>query len=123
MPDYAALRTLAQRLISESGRTLTLVKRDLTPTNGSKPWRGSSSDIDDATETSVIGVFVPGEDNIQEAGQSNRRKLNRFYVAGQATDLTDYHQIKDGTNIWRIVKNTVLQPGDTTLLYEIEVVK
>lgn len=123
--DYSALQTKAQTLVTKFGRTVVLVKESRTATDASAPWLGTSTSD---TEVSVSAVYVPiaGEQPVtvsamvESAGLS--RRADAFLigdVSGQ--DIRTFQKVQDGSRVWRITHVNVVQPGDTVLLYQVEV--
>ena len=83
--DYTSFQNLAERLIEENGRTISLVRRDqANPTDPAKPWRGST----EADEITVVvkGVFVEYE-KMDFDGSLVRRGDKRVLIA--AKSVTD----------------------------------
>jgi hypothetical protein len=119
MVNYASLATTAQRLINENGRTVTLTKTDRTPADSNKPWRaGGSSD----TTVDVVAVLVPYESKDVD-GTLVKRGDNRAYVAALDTGaelIEDYDTLVDSSDYWRIQAVEVINPGDTRVLYDIQ---
>lgn len=128
--NYTNLRAVAERLIGENGRSLTLVRRDQgNPTDPAKPWRDSTGASD--VTLVVTGVFIDFEQEDTD-GTLVRRGDKRVLaaasevetVAGASFDeLEDYDYILDGTDRWDIVKVDVIEPGSLRVLYDIQVRK
>ena len=129
MVDYAKFRSLAERLIEENGRVLSLVRRDQgNPTDPAKPWRGST---EAATITvAVLGVVIDFEKEDFD-GSLVRRGDKRILISdksvidegGSAANLQieDYDHILDGTTRWKILGVSLIEPGDTRIMYDIQV--
>lgn len=132
--NYASARAMAKRLINGNGRTISFLAS--SSTHAAKPWRGSTAPHteDDATEVVAKGVFVGlsleelGFTETDVDGQLHKRGAKYCLVAPSGlvpadADITQYDAIKDGSTIWRIQKVHVLEPGDSRLLYAVEVVQ
>lgn len=124
--NYANFQTLAERLINENGRSMTLTRKDQgNPVDAAKPWREST----DAAEISfaVVGVVIEYEKE-EVDGELIRRGDKRILIAakdiedeGPANEkVEDYSSITDGTTVWRIVDVQVIEPGDTRILYDLQ---
>jgi hypothetical protein len=126
--NIANMRATAQRLISENGRAMTLVRLDQgNPTDPTKPWRESTG----ASEVifSIIGVFTEFEKEDFD-GTLVRRGDKRVLAAASAVEVAagfsdnaveDYDMVLDGTVRWKIVDVRVIQPGVDKVLYDIHV--
>lgn len=131
MVNYANFRTLAERLIEKNGRDISLVRRDQgNPTDAAKPWR-------DSTEAATITVIAKGviiEFETEDIDNSLvRRGDKRVLLAdksvidegGSATNLIieDYDHILDAGVRWKIIEANVIEPGDTRIMYDIQIRK
>lgn len=114
--DYSSLAALAKRLIEFYGRALTLTKDSATPTDASKPWRGTTG----VTSTAPIGVVL--DFNFKEVdGTKIRRGDKQAFIASSSTieDLRYYDRLVDGTDEWNIINVNTLEPGSLRLLYQL----
>lgn len=129
MVNYASFRLLAERLIEENGRDLSLIRRDQgNPVDPAKPWRDST----EAAEITVVvkGVVIEFEKEDFD-GSLVRRGDKRILIAdksvidegGSATNLKieDYDHILDGTVRWKILDANVIEPGDTRIMFDLQV--
>lgn len=132
--NYAKAQALAERLIGENGRAITLRQSSATLFDVSKPWRGSADPATEAapgTEVSAIGVFVnqADQDNFghvetDEAGTLLKRGEKRCLVAetelNPLADVSRFETLRDDTNsqVWRIVEVNILEPGPSRILYD-----
>lgn len=119
--DYAALAATAKRLVEANGRSVTIRKRSRTPADGSKPWRGTTSQVDTSVVTAVL---VPFESKDVD-GELIRRDDMMCIIAASSTnvsaeDLEDYDSLLDGSTIYKIVNTKLYEPGDTRLVYVIQ---
>ena len=124
--DYSAPQDKAKDLIEKYGRTVDLLKESRTAATPSAPWEGTST-----SETRVTGVYalyVPlfGEAAVMSAvaalGGTVNKSMNSFLipvVAGQ--DIRTFQKIVEDSKVWRIRRVDPIKPGDTVLLYQVEV--
>lgn len=129
MVDYAKFRSLAERLIEENGRTLLLVRRDQgNPADPAKPWRDST---EAATITvTVLGIVIDFEKEDFD-GSLVRRGDKRILIADKSVidegggagnlQIEDYDHILDGTTRWKILSVNLIEPGDTRIMYDLQV--
>ena len=129
MPDYVKLAATAERLVANSGRTITLVQFNSTPADANKPWRGAADPriTPDAT-LSIVGAFVEPRSDIRLGLSSEIADLlarsSQVIIVASTADLTAYNEVIDSdTTRWKILGLEKLKPGDTTLLYFIGVVR
>jgi len=108
--DFDAVIADAVASIKEFGRTVTVRKLDKTPVTD-QPWRGTATPAPVDVEVSAVFIgptkalrddFVQGLDEVA-------------LVAGNM-DFTGYHELLDGTKVWRITKLQVIKPGDKIVL-------
>lgn len=129
MVNYTSFRSLAERLIEANGRSLSLVRRDQdNPTDPVKPWRDSTEAAE--ITVAVIGVVIDFEKEDFD-GSLMRRGDKRILVAdksvidegGSAANLNieDYDHIIDGGVRWKILSAKVVEPGDTRIMFDLQV--
>jgi hypothetical protein len=128
MVDITSLRSTAERLISENGRDVTLVKRDRTAGDGAKPWRGPASPGTDVSVTAKA-VFVDFEEE-DFAATLVRRGDKRALVSAKVIEelnstavLEEFDVVLDGTVEWKIVSTTIIEPGPSRVLYDLQLRK
>lgn len=134
MVDYVKLAGIAETLIADNGRDITLVKYNETPTDTDKPWRSSETSRTTGVEVTVKGVFVEDRGlRFSKLGLAFKQEEDDpiivrggqiFFVsanAAGANNLEEFDQLQDGSTVWQIVNVALLKPGETRLLYEIEV--
>jgi hypothetical protein len=117
--DYESLAEVAERLVTENGRSLTLIKTSSVPTDSAKPWLGTSTS---ATETPCTGVVIP-ESTRRVSGDSTRRRRARAYIAADDVDAADvraYNFVEDGSERWRIDEVSRVMPATRRILFVIE---
>ncbi len=127
--SYASKVLLAERLIGKYGREVTLVRRDRTPADSDKPWRGPADPGTD--ETVTLKVVIVEFDSEAVDGTVIRRDDMRALVA--AKDVTDalptaaaieeYDRLLDGDDEWGIERAKKYKPGDTVIAYELHLRK
>lgn len=121
--DYAKLAETSKRLITEAGRTVTLVRPSEVPADPSKPWDGP-------TQTEIT-IDVPGVQLLPNAvrvfGLSALGDANEFrglvtfselvYIvfAGE-TDLSQFTIVRDQGVDYQIEATQELKPKDVTLV-------
>lgn len=118
MADYAKLAATAQRLINKNGRDMTLTLRDRTAADPAKPWEGPASPGTD-TSVTVKGVHL-GYLTEEKNGVLTRSSYETAYVAALDTDpavIETYDTLVDGSDVWHIQDVEKLAPGDTRILY------
>lgn len=128
MVNFVSFQNLAERLIEENGRTISLVRRDQgNPTDPAKPWRGST----EADEITVVvkGVFIEYE-KMDFDGSLVRRGDKRLLVAAKSvTDessasnlkIEDYDHVLDAGVRWKIITAELIEPGDLRIMFDIQV--
>jgi hypothetical protein len=132
VPNYTKLAATAERLIKAAGRAVTLVQLESGEDNAAQPWWGTAAPRDGATEVPMTGVFLSHKDLanlgfISEAEASlatKNSKVVMFSAKEAGTSLLDeFHEVVDDEVRYRITKTHVLQPGDTRLLYAMELAR
>jgi len=131
--DYTKLALTAQRLITDAGRTVTLVKPVKTLTDMVKPWNGSpapdasTGDADDdeirlqvpgvqvlPSAVRIFGLAALG-DATEFRGLVTFSELIYIVFAGEE-DLSTYTLVRDGGVDYQIEATQELKPGNKTLL-------
>lgn len=124
--DYSSLQKKAKDLIEKFGRTVDLLKESRTADTPSAPWEGTSTA--ETRVTGVYAVYVPlfGEGAVMSAvaalGGTVNKSMNSFLipvVTGQ--DIQTFQKIVEDSKVWRIRRVDLIKPGDTVLLYQVEV--
>ena len=125
------LRDVAERLISEYGRTVQLVETTITPADPAKPW-GSVGDSVAEVTTSVSAVFLDEGSSDLEARLSavSRLVLSPVEVSevkvlvaakGLASAPTTEMELVDGSRRLAIKKVMTEKPGALPILYTLKV--
>lgn len=119
MSDHQKFIDLALRLIAKHGRDVTYKVISSTPSDPTKPWRGTT------TPPTVLGpfksVFVPfrGYEFGSEFEDSQLFKEVKeiCMCAGAQADLETAHLLTDNGVDYKIEWVQRLRPGDQTILY------
>jgi len=127
--NYTNFRTLADRLIGENGRALTLVRRDQANfTDPAKPWRGSTEAA--TVSTIVTGVFLEFEKEDIDGTLIRRGDKQVLIAAKDVEDETtgtlsvkveDFDHILDAGVRWKILKAELIEPGSQRIMYDLQV--
>jgi len=120
--NYAALAITAQRLVTEAGRTVTLVRPSETPVDTTRPWNDKTADEDilvvPAVQLLPNSVRVFGLSALGEAGKLDGllsvSELVYVVFAGES-DLKQYTFVRDGQD-YGIMATQSLKPANITLL-------
>jgi hypothetical protein len=129
MVDFNSMRNLAERLIEENGRTLTVTRSDKeNDADSAKPWRGTTG----AGEISVdvLGVFVEFEKEDFD-GTLVRRGDKRVLIAAKSVEdesgnasniqIEDYDYLFDNNVRWKILAANLIEPGPVRIFYDVQV--
>jgi hypothetical protein len=118
--NYVRMQGRAKALIEANGRVVTLKKKARTAGDTNKTWRGPGT-TPDVTLGSPKAVLIPyDEDDVD--GTLIRRGDERAYIAHSSlnVDLKDADILEDGDTTWKIEKINIIKPGDTSILYEMQ---
>lgn len=121
MSDHSDFIALAQELIAEEGRAITVQQLGATPADNAKPWQGPATPTV-TTDADVFGVFLPVS-SLQDLGFKSedddliKRADQVILVPPTTVDLRDMHQVLDKSVVWKIEWVQVLEPGDQVILY------
>jgi len=122
MPDYVKLAATAERLVRESGRTITLVNPTGTLIDEDKPWLGRQEGEELLSVPGVqlmpaavriFGLAALGEAS-EFRGLITYSELVYVIFAGEA-DLRSYPIVRDGVD-YQVEATQSLKPANTTLL-------
>ena len=119
MGEYDGSAAMALRLIQKKGRTVTLRTKSGTYNPDTDDF--SSQTEDDA---SVKAVFT-NYSNSQIDGELVRRGDKRLLMAalGLESSPSGRDQVIDGDDTYKIISFETIQPGDTPILYKVQVRK
>jgi hypothetical protein len=128
--DYVELAGIANTLIADAGRDVTVNRYRQTPADAAKPWRGPSSPTTtpDAT-TTVKAVFVsPGGApslGLKAIDVDLMKRTEEICLIGPGAtyDLGTANEVVDGGVHKRVLFVETLKPGDTVLLYVLGVAR
>ena len=131
--NYAKAQATALKLLTNNGRSVTLVKYSTEAADPNRPWRGAEG-IPDTTIT-VTAVFTDpvSEKDLGSAevligdgsGVKQGQQIAFIPAAenldenGAPLDLTEYDQLHDGGLAYRMVEIHKLSPGGIPLMYEV----
>lgn len=123
MVDTAPLIATAQRLITENGRSVTLVQLDTTLQDSDRPWLGPA-DARAVPESTLVldGVFVTPSDaaklgiSLESDDMIKLSEKIMMISPGPAVDISIYDEVIDGSDRLKIVASEQLKPGDELLI-------
>jgi len=124
---FIEMAAVAQELIDDNGRDVTLIRWKQAPADSAKPWEGPDDPrgTPDATDT-VKGCFVPiagsglGTETI-DADALKRTGGVCLIGPGAGFDLATANELIDGSVHKRITFVQTLKPADTVLMYYVGV--
>lgn len=116
--NYSGLVTTAERLVAEYGREVTVVLESQTLADETKPWEGVTSSESSVT---VPGVFYDYDS--EEVDNDSVRQGDQKLVVYSATDLRNYSYVTSQGERWDIITVSQVQPGDTVVVYELQIRK
>lgn len=129
MVDFTALRATTKSLIDANGRYVTIRQQSNTPSDSAEPWNVAEPSV--VASVSGSGVFVTDKTrggialSIAQSTIDGMKTSNAVVLFAAADDggysLEDFHEIVDGSRVWRIIRVEVLQPASDRLLYFFEV--
>lgn len=131
--DYVKLAAKARTLITQNGRTVTLVKPTKTSADPAQPWNGPAAPVTDPVDPDdgEIKLEVPGVQLLPNAvrvfGLSALGDANEFrglityselvYIVFQGEEnLESYTFVRDDGVDFQIEATQALKPANTTLL-------
>lgn len=118
--DYSGFVALAQRLIENNGRSVTMQRHSAGVADPSKPWKGPGVPTIDLTKN-VQAVFLPAGGNSFGKNFISSELLERCeqvcMVAPTDISLEGFTAILDNGSRWQIEWGQVLRPGPVIVLY------
>lgn len=120
--DYTDIEAAAVSLISDFGRTVTLVQLDPGPTVVGKPWQGSTAPRTAPLSTkSVSAVFVEPHSLTQLGRECVSddfvRRCTNVAIVATSSNLEPYNELLDSDGSrWKITTTATLKPGGVNLL-------
>jgi hypothetical protein len=127
---HTRLQGVADRLIQENGRSVSIRKTTTTIGDPNKPW-GSTSDSVTTSDTATYGVFFDEEAGDVEARLNSMSRLvlapleenqAMVYIPGSigvVPDIAD--QLVDGSRVMEVLKVEKVNPGVVTIMYILRV--
>jgi len=123
--DWSAFQSMADDLIGDVGRSVTLVKVLRAADDTDKPWRGpAESSV--SSSLSATAVFFGDVENDAPHGTTRSGRVESVLVASEdlnGSDLSTYDYLNDGGNLRRIVEALELKPGSTSVLWGLKLEK
>lgn len=123
MDDYEEIRQIAQELVTEWGRTVTLVRPSETPVDATRPWIGNIDDdftlVVPAIQVLPNQVRIFGLSALGESGKLDElmQISQLIYVVFQGeVDLRQFTFLLDGGVRYNINSTQALKPANVTLL-------
>jgi hypothetical protein len=120
--DYAELATTAQELVTEFGKGVTLRRLNATPPDPQTPWLPPADPRAGATTLAVMGVFAEPS-SLQNLGGPNAqlvdwvKRASQIAIIAHPDDISTFSELVDGSEVWRVVGCSTLNPGGTRLLH------
>lgn len=127
--DYVELAATARGLVNDLGRPMIFVQLEETPTDANEPWRGNATPRSPAnSEVNGDAVAVPPSSAVTLGFSSDDenfvKRAEQILIAVTdlgSPDISEYDEVVDGTERWRINAVEKLQPAAETLLYFVSV--
>ena len=125
MVDYVEFQDLAQELIAEFGRSVTLRRfTDVAPPDPNKPWVLGSPTI---TSSTVKAAFVPMNESpdqdhqLTDPGILSQMDESVCIVDALSSPIPPNlkDRILDGATEWVIERIGILKPGSLPIAYEL----
>lgn len=122
--NYTKLAAKAQQLITQSGRTVTLIRKNETPIDPAKPWNGSLSAPDVGLVVPAVQVLPNAVRIFGLAALGDAARLDGlislseyvYIVFAGENDLHEFSQVLD-EGVYRNIEATQsLRPAEITLL-------
>lgn len=128
---YDRLRSSAQRLIADFGRSIALSEATTELGNAAKPW-GSATDTVTTTTYATTGAFVTETGTDLEARLSAVSRLvlspveaneARIFIAAKDLGVvpTTAMQVVDGARTLEVKKVETVAPGNVAIMYVLKV--
>jgi hypothetical protein len=115
MAEYDWAIDLAQELISESGRDMTILRKTPNaPSDPNKPWRTTgATDV----EIPVKGVDIPFPADRPEG--ERRSRDDRAFVIAHTGDLQLTDFIEDSGITYSVQNRVAIKPGNQVICYKV----
>ena len=129
MVNITNLRNIAQRLILENGRDVTLIRQDQSnPIDPAKPWRANLDTDDISLVVKAVNANFKNEDidgTLVRRGDKlfliAAKTIEETVVFSEISDVEKYDELLDGITLWKIVSVDTVAPGDSNILYKVQV--
>lgn len=130
--DYTEIQGVAETLITEFGRSVTLEKFNETLQDAGKPYLGSADPRSSPLATVTISAAVVEPDSTVQLGIATKdselvkRSEQVMIIApgvSLAEDLATFDEVVDGSTRWKIQVVETLKPGPVILLYFVGVAR
>lgn len=127
--NYTRMRSVAERLVEENGRTVTLVRLDqVNDSDPAMPWRGTTGTSEVTVD--VIAVLVPFENDDFDGTLVKRGDMQAIVAAKSVEDenpanveIETFDFLDDGGARWRIVEAKSINPGGQRIVYMLQLRK
>lgn len=122
MVELSPLIAVAQRLITENGRSVTFIRQDQTLADAAQPWLGPADPRTTPDVTLVVdAVFVEPSSGVKLGLGTEQSDLimnsdQIMILAAGDVDLTQFQEVLDEGIYWKITVIETLRPGATTVL-------
>lgn len=110
--DYSPAVATALAGVSNYGRNVILRSLTQTP-DPDKPWRDDATGSSPAPDVTVKALGIGPSKMLSEDFLQDVQDV--LIVAGNV-DYSHFHEVVDGSKVWRIIRSQVLKPGDTIIL-------
>lgn len=118
--DYSKILAVAERLIADFGRDVTLRRRGTVPIDPENTGEPTEYITPDLTVRAAVVEFSSS----LVANGSVERGDKRVLIAGNQTPgeriETDWEMI-DGSVNYRVIRSMEVAPGDTRVIYDLQV--
>lgn len=123
MVDYAKAAATAKRLIDDAGRNVTLTKTDRTPGTPATPWRaGGTSDTTIGPFKAAVVGFTEEEIDGTLVSRGDKKALLSG-LDGDTNLIEEFNILTDGSDVWKIMSVKIVNPGDTRVVYVLQLRK
>jgi hypothetical protein len=127
--DYGPIAAKALELVTRFGRPVTLRRLNVTPPDVTKPWRAPADPRAVPEATLAVDAVMCEPSSLQNLGGPNAelhdwvKRSSQIAIVAHASDLSDYSELVDGAETWRIQGVSTLNPGGTRLLHFVGVAR
>lgn len=119
--DFTEFVALAQELIADNGRPVSLVQMSAAAADPDKPWNGPGTPTELLRVDNVPACFVPPSGSGFGRDIATPEQLARceqvVLIAPGAQDYSAIGVVVDDGVRWKVQWTTVLKPGPLTVLY------